>query len=88
MGTGGAWPLPMLSDTSPRHPARSEAESQDPPPSERIPARGSCDCAQDDDGDRRGLAPSVWPPLMPIWPEGFLPEPIRVVTQIAGRAEA
>jgi len=35
--------------TSPCHPARGEAESQDPPRSKRIPARGSCDCAQDDD---------------------------------------
>src|SRR5207253_3361275 len=38
------------------HPARSEAESQDPPQEQRSPARGSCDYAQDDIGGGRASA--------------------------------
>jgi len=39
-----------------RHSARSEAQSQNPPPSSRHPGRGSCDCAQDDRGGGRRRA--------------------------------
>jgi heparan-alpha-glucosaminide N-acetyltransferase len=38
------------------HSARSEAQSQNPPQGKRIPARGSCDCAQDDERSRRRIA--------------------------------
>ena len=50
------------------HPARSEAETQDPPRGRHLGRRGSCDCAQDDGPwqapgtrPRRGTAFTPWP---------------------------